>query len=224
MSSRGSDTERDEDPQPGWVALEVSEEFPELSLLTTEVGARPARRSPRALKERLHQLSNRFHGAQAINLRQHPIPAAYRIFYRHIGLDPDLQRTPIEQAVLERMLRGGFRSRNLVDDALLIGLVETGVPVWALDADTLEGPLGIRLTQAGELLGRSADALPMAEGRLVVADAAAPLAELFGAIASGHGVNPETRRLALFAVQVAGVPAIHVEEALWTCRSALHDR
>ena len=30
-----------------------------------------------------------------------------------------------------------------------------------------------------------------------------------------------TRELTLFAVQVAGVPALYVEEALWTCHAAL---
>jgi hypothetical protein len=39
---------------------------------------------------------------------------------------------------------------------------------------------------------------------------------LFGALAPGRGVGPRTTRMTLFSVQVAGVPDIHVEEALWT--------
>jgi hypothetical protein len=44
---------------------------------------------------------------------------------------------------------------------------------------------------------------------------------LFGDLAPGHGVTPETRHLLLFCVQVAGVPAIHAEEALYSCAGIL---
>jgi hypothetical protein len=47
------------------------------------------------------------------------------------------------------------------------------------------------------------------------------VAILFGELAQGHRPAPGTRRLALFAVQVAGVPTIYAEEALWTVRAAL---
>jgi DNA/RNA-binding domain of Phe-tRNA-synthetase-like protein len=207
----------------GWIAGEVRDEFPELRLVVANVCAVPARRSPQPVKERLRDLSNRFHGAKAINMRREPIPAAYRIFYRHIGLDPDATRTPVEAAVLERMLRGAFESRSLLDDALLIALVETGVAIWALDGDAVDGPLGIRLADEGEALGRSSGAFVLPAGRLVVADASAALAVLFGALAPGHGVTPRTRRMTLFSVQVAGVPSIHVEEAMWECVSVLRD-
>jgi DNA/RNA-binding domain of Phe-tRNA-synthetase-like protein len=178
-------------------------------------------RSTAAVLARLHDLSNRWRGARAVNVRQEAIPAAYRVFYRHIGLDPDLTRTPIEAAVLERMLEGGFLSEGLLADILTIALIDTGVPVWALDADTLSGSLGIRLSRAEERLGRGAHAPSVGAGRLVVADTAVAVAMLFGDPAEGHEPTASTRRLALFAVQVAGVPALHVEETLWTCRSAL---
>ena len=49
---------------------------------------------------------------------------------------------------------GGFESRNVVDDARLIAVIETGVPVWALDADLVDaGGLGIRVTEANGELG-----------------------------------------------------------------------
>jgi DNA/RNA-binding domain of Phe-tRNA-synthetase-like protein len=213
--------ERDPELHAGWIDPVVGREFPELRLVDCEVDVRPARRSPAPVKHRLRLLSNRFHGAQAVSLRRDPVPAAYRIFFRHIGLDPDATPTPLEAAVLERMLRGGFQSRNLVDDALLVGLVETGVPVWALDASTVQDDLGIRPAQADERLGREPDARRLPGGTLVVADASAAVAVLFGELAAGQGVTPRTRRMTLFAVQVAGVPAIHVEEALWTCASVL---
>jgi DNA/RNA-binding domain of Phe-tRNA-synthetase-like protein len=207
-------------PREGWASSSVAEEFPELAVFEVDVAALPGR-SPRSVRERLAMLSNRVHGAQAIVMRQDAIPSAYRVFYRHTGLDPDATRTPVEAAAVERLLRGGFKSQNLVDDALLIALVETGVPVWALDDETLDGPLGIREGLAEEPLGRAEGAPEIPAGRLVVADAAGPVAVLFGAIAPGHGVTGRTTRMRLFTVAVAGVPAIHVEEALWTCTSIL---
>src|SRR6185437_6740841 len=72
-----------------------------------------------------------------------------------------------------------------------------------------------------ERLGRGAEGPNLGGGRLVIADADCPLGILFGALAPGHEPTAGTRRLALFAVQVAGVPALHAEETLWACRSAL---
>jgi DNA/RNA-binding domain of Phe-tRNA-synthetase-like protein len=206
--------------EEGWVDFDVRREFPELRLFSVVSEARPAR-SPRELKAHLRRLSDRFHGAQAITMRTDPVPHAYRVFFRSVGMDPDATRTPIEAAALERLMRGGFQPRNLVDDALLIALVETGVPVWALDADALDGPLGIRLTRGIERLGRGELAPDLPADRLVVADAEGPVAELFGAVAPSHVPGERTERMRVFSIQVAGVPGIHVEEALWLCVTAL---
>ncbi|MCW3063818.1 MAG: hypothetical protein JWN32_990 [Solirubrobacterales bacterium] len=207
----------------GWVATELAEEFPRLGVVWMTVEARPGK-TPPGVRQRLRDLSSRFRGGTAVAMRQDPVPWAYRVFFRHIGLDPDVNRTPVEQAAVDRLIAGEFRSRNLVDDALTIAVVETGVPVWALDADTIEEPLGIRTTVAGERLGRGVEATPVASGRLAVADPAGPLALLFDEVADAHGVRSETTRMTLFAVRVSGVPSIHVEEALWTCASVLAAR
>ncbi|MEA2391883.1 MAG: hypothetical protein QOK31_1992 [Solirubrobacteraceae bacterium] len=207
-------------PEEGWVAEELASEFPRLGLVTLSVEAVPGR-SPRAVRQRLKDLSSRFRGATAVTMRQDPVPWAYRVFYRHIGLDPDHTRTPVEEAAVQRLIRGEFRSENRVDDALLISLVETGVPIWALDASKVDGPIGVRTASANERLGREAEAPAIQAGRLVVADAGSPLGVLFGDIAPGHGVMPATRRMTLFAVRVPNVPEIHVDEALWTCADLL---
>jgi DNA/RNA-binding domain of Phe-tRNA-synthetase-like protein len=212
-------------PTSGWCAREVEQELPGLRLLTAEVEV--ARKgsligqTPPDIQGRLRELSNRFRGAAAVAVRRDPVPSAYRIFFRHIGLDPDVQRTPIEAAVLERMMKGGFLSGGMLEDVLLIALLDTGVPVWALDAERVEGPLGIRASVAGERLGATPDAAELPAGRLVIADASTPLAILFGEPAPGHAPQARSRRLALFAVQVAGVPELYAEEALWVCGSSL---
>jgi DNA/RNA-binding domain of Phe-tRNA-synthetase-like protein len=209
-----------DDPAPvaGWVAGELREEFPGLALIQLTV-ERGSGRSTREVKERLRLLSDRFSGGQAINMRHQPIPWAYRVFYRHIGLDPDVQRTPVEELALERMKHGGFRSSNLLDDALTIAIIESGVAVRAFDADRVSGTLGIRPSVVGEELEGRAGELP--PGTLVVADDQRPISLLFGAMATGRGVGPKSSRTLLTAIQVGGVPAIAVEEALWLAASVL---
>jgi DNA/RNA-binding domain of Phe-tRNA-synthetase-like protein len=204
----------------GFIAEEVAEEFPGLGLYWAGV-EHGSGRSTRALKERLAILASRFTGAQAIELRQRPIPWAYRVFFRHIGLDPDTQRTPIEALALERLQRGGFPSESLLDDALRIAIMESGVALQAFDADAVRAPLGIRPSRRGEALDGRPGELP--EGTLVIADALEPVALLFGAVGSGRGVSRRSSRMIVLAIQVAGVPDIAVEEALWLCLEALED-
>jgi DNA/RNA-binding domain of Phe-tRNA-synthetase-like protein len=204
--------------ETGWVAPQLREEFPGLALRYLLI-ERGSGRTPRHVKERLSELSNRFSGPQAINLRHQPIPWAYRVFYRHIGLDPDEQQTPVEAVALERMKRGGFISRSLLDDALTIAIIESRVALRAFDADRAQGRLGIRPTEPGEALEGRPGGLPA--GTLVIADEARPLALLFGAVAAGRGVNPRTKRTLLAAVQVKGVPDIAVEEAIWLAADVL---
>lgn len=208
----------EEESLRGAVDRTLLEELPGLKLRHTTV-ERGSGRSNRGMRDRLRILSDRFAGAQAIALRNKPIPWAYRVFYRHIGLDPDEQRTPIEELALERMLKGGFLSKNLLDDALTIGIVESGVPVRAFDADRLSGPPQIRSSARGEGLEGRPGELP--DGTLVIADSERPVSLLFGTVASGRGVTPKTKRTILVSVGVSGVPDIAIEEALWLVVEAL---
>lgn len=208
--------------EEGWVDRELALEFPELRLVSV-VAPAPGRRTPSALRERLALLADRFHGARALTLRREPVPQAYRVLFRHLGLDPDAQRTPVEAAALERLVHGGFASHGPLEDALLVAVVETGVPVWALDDARLDGPLGLRAARAGERLGEGEYAADLAPGRVVVADAGGPVAVLFGDVAPSRRAGRDSARLRLFAVAAPGVPALHVEEALFGCVEALSD-
>jgi DNA/RNA-binding domain of Phe-tRNA-synthetase-like protein len=202
----------------GFVDATLSAEFPELALVYTEVPVRPGR-SPAAVRERLREASNRFTGAKAVALRQQPIPWAYRVFFRHVGIDPDERRTPIEAIALERMRAGGFQSQNIVDDALLLATLETGVPVLAFDAAAVSGELGLRVSPGGEDLG----AVPLSSGQVVVADGERVLAILFGETAAGCAVQKTSSRMVLAGVQVKGVPEVSVEEALWVAAETVSD-
>jgi DNA/RNA-binding domain of Phe-tRNA-synthetase-like protein len=206
----------------GFVDPELHAELPGLRLLWLTVEGR-LRTSPPAIKERLAQLSNRYRGASVVAMRTHPIPHAYRAFYHQVGMDPDSTRIPSERAALARLLQGGFRSKDLLADALLIAVIETGVPVWALDAEFVDpGGLGIRMSSGEERLG--AEGPVVAPGRLVVADARKVHGLLFDDVTPEHQVSARTERIALFTVGVEGVPAIHLEEALWLCAETLSSR
>lgn len=199
-------------PRHGWVAPAVAAEFPGLGIASVEVDTVPGR-SPEPVLRRLRLLADRFRGGEAIRMRERPIPWAYRSFFRQIGLDPDRDRTPVERLALERLRDGGFRSRGMPGDALTIAIVETGVALRAFDADGLEGEIGIRETAPGESLSGEAGELP--QGTLAIADERRPLAVLFGPAAEDRRVERSSRRIAIVATAVEGVPRIAVEEALW---------
>jgi DNA/RNA-binding domain of Phe-tRNA-synthetase-like protein len=157
-------------------------------------------RSSDGVHARLRALSDRHRGAQAIALRGRTVPHAYRTLFRHLGLEPDVQRIPVEALMVERLQAGAYRPRGRLADALAVATIETEVGVWALDADRVAGELRLAL----------------ASGRVVVADAAGPLADAFALPAGEHAVTAATRRVLLFAVVAPHVPDIAVEEALWT--------
>ena len=205
-------------PSQGRVAPHIASEFPGLGIAWVEVDAKPGK-SPEPVRHRLRELSDRTYGSQAIRLRERPIPWAYRVFYRQIGLDPDRTRTPVEQLTLDRLHDGGFRSNGLPADALDIAIVETGVALRAFDADKIEGRLCIRDSAPGESLAGHPGEL--AKGTLAIADDSQPIGLLFGPTAEGFGVEQGSRRIVIAAVQVKGVPQIAVEEALWMAASTL---
>jgi hypothetical protein len=187
-------------PQQGFVDPLLSDEFPGLRLRWVSVPGRPAP-SPPALRARLSESSNRYRGGGVVAMRTKPIPQAFRAFFRQIGLDPDVRRIPSEEVAVARLLQGGFHSVDLIADACLVALIETGVPVWALDAARVDSvALGIRVAGAGDL---------------VVGDGAVTCGALFEDPLPEVAVGSRTRRVTLFTVAVGGVPEIHVEEALW---------
>jgi DNA/RNA-binding domain of Phe-tRNA-synthetase-like protein len=196
----------------------VAAEFPGLGIAWIEVDGRPGR-SPEPVERRLNETSNRFYGAHAIHMRERPIPWAYRVFFRQIGLDPDRTRTPVEQLALDRLQDGGFKTRGLPADALTLATIETGVALRAFDAERLDGALCIRDSAPGEALeGRPGE---LSQGTLVIADERAPASLLFGASGGKRSVTRSTRRIAIAAIQVDGVPQIAVDEALWMVAATL---
>jgi DNA/RNA-binding domain of Phe-tRNA-synthetase-like protein len=184
------------------------------------VAARAGRTAPQ-VRERLRLLSNRFTGPRAVTLRQEPVPWAYRVFFRQVGIDPDERRTPIEQIAIDRLTHGGFKPVGRVQDALLIATLETAVPVLAFDRDRVAGDVGVRLSKRGENLG--GDGRSLAGSQIVIADEERALAVLFGDTAESVLPGKGTERILLVAVKVKGVPALSVEEALWSAAEVLQE-
>jgi DNA/RNA-binding domain of Phe-tRNA-synthetase-like protein len=182
----------------------VAAEHPDLRVWTARVAGRPGR-TPPELRERLRYLADRLRGPQAVALRSKPVPWAYRVLFRHLGLDPDVTRTPLEALVLDRLMHGGFRTRGVPEDALALATLETGVPVWAVDA-----------ARVGTL-----ELAAAADGRLVLADEHGTIAVLFEPPLPDRAPSRGTRALLLVAVQAPGVEDMFVEEAVWTAASAL---
>jgi DNA/RNA-binding domain of Phe-tRNA-synthetase-like protein len=205
-------------PEQGRVAPHIADEFPGLGLAWVEVDGRPARTSEPVLR-RLRDLSDRFYGSHAIHMRERPIPWAYRVFFRQIGLDPDRTRTPVEQLALDRLHDGAFVSRGMPADALTIATVETGVALRAFDAAQIDGRLCIRDSAPGESLSGKPGEL--AQGTLTIADERAPLGLLFGGTVADGQLDPGSGRIVIVAVQVKGVPQAAVDEALWIASAAI---
>ncbi|HEY2334639.1 MAG TPA: hypothetical protein VGH58_06505 [Solirubrobacterales bacterium] len=221
MSGAGApEPEPDSEPAPeqGWVAPHIAAEFPGLGIAWVEVDGCPAHSREPVLR-RLRDLSDRFYGSHAIHMRERPIPWAYRVFFRQIGLDPDRTRTPVEQLALDRLHDGAFATRGMPADALTIATVETGVALRAFDVARLGGDLCIRDSAPGESLPGKLGML--AQGTLTIADRRGPLELLFGGDGSAAAAEPGASRMALVAVQVKGVPQAAVDEALWIASAAI---
>ena len=191
-------------PRPGWVSPHLEAEFPGLSLASVEIDGR-IRRSPEPVRRRLRDLSNRLFGAEAIRLRGRPIPWAYRVFFRQIGLDPDRDRTPIEQLVLDRLQDGGFRSRGLPIDALTIATIETGVALRAFDADRLEGSSASATPPRASGCPAGPASSPAGRSR---SPTTGPVGLLFGATAAGREVDRDSRGSPSPRSRVGAVPTI----------------
>jgi AcrR family transcriptional regulator/DNA/RNA-binding domain of Phe-tRNA-synthetase-like protein len=201
------------------VARELLEGFPEIGLWTAEVPF-AAGATPDAVRRRLTASGPGLTAAAAIGAREESTPWAYRVFARRVGADPADARNPVEAAALHRGSADDPEPAGLPDDALMIAVAETGVPVLAFDADELDGELWLRPARAGERVAGGPEIPP---GRPVLADSSRVLATPFGEGPAAAEVGRGTGRVALAAIQVKGVPEVGVEQALWTVVEILRE-
>ena len=101
------------------MAPHIAAEFPGLGIAWIEVDGRPGKSPERGAPPAARPLRPLLR-PHAIHMRERPIPWAYRVFFRQIGLDPDRTRTPVEQLALDRLHDGAFKqprpARRRADD------------------------------------------------------------------------------------------------------------
>jgi DNA/RNA-binding domain of Phe-tRNA-synthetase-like protein len=203
----------------GWVDAELAAELPGLSVMWTSVAARPGR-TPRPVRERMRTLADRITGDKVVQARQDEVPWAYRVLWRRLGVDPDVDRTPVERLMLERLRGGGLRSQGMPGDAAVMATLETGVPVCIFDAERVEGEVGLRPAAAGELLG-GGEGGPLRAGEIVYADTRQPIARLDGEVATRCAPTAGTDEMTVVALAAPSVAQMVLDEALWTASELL---
>ena len=157
------------------------QEHPGLAVVAARVPFAPGP-TPPEMRERLRRAADRWRGPQAVVLRTRPVPWAYRVLFRHLGIDPDVTRTPVEALVLERLLHGGLRSPR--DARRTRWRSRRSRPASRSTRSTPR-----RVPGRGRDRGRAE--------RLVLADGAGPIAPLFGPPGPDHAPGRRTRALVL---------------------------
>ncbi len=197
----------------GWVAPELADELPGIGVYWLTAAARPAK-TPDAIRDRMRAMAGRISGATVVQARQDTVPWSYRVLWRRLGVDPDVDRTPVEALMVQRLEHGGLPSHGMPNDAIVVATLETGVPVIVVDAAKVEGEPGLRPARAGETLGGAEGTLR--GGEVVYADGREPLARLDGEVAAGRAVGDATSAMLVCALAAPAVSQIEIDEALWT--------
>jgi DNA/RNA-binding domain of Phe-tRNA-synthetase-like protein len=203
----------------GWVDEQLAAEHPGVGLQWTEVEARPGR-TPRPIRDRMRELAGRYTGAKVVQSRQDEVPWAYRVLWRRLGVDPDVDRTPVERLMLERLEAGGIPSHGMPGDATVVATLETGIPVCVFDADAIDGDLGLRPARSDERLG-DGDGPPLRPGEVVYADRRRPVARLSGDLAPACVPAGGTTRMLVCVLAAASVSQMALDEALWMASDLL---
>ncbi|WP_354698840.1 hypothetical protein DSM112329_04538 [Paraconexibacter sp. AEG42_29] len=190
----------------------VRADFPRLQLWVSWVAVPPGKKSSPALREHLADVDDRVKGFAVGSLRLDPVASAYRAFARQIGLDPDADRNPLERLAVERLTVGRLASGGPLADAMTVSMLETGIPLWAIDSEQTNGWLRVDADERGTLV--IAD-----DKRSLVPLLATPGTDLAPAI---HRRSPSTALV--YALQVGKVPTPAVEEAFWHLSAAVADR
>jgi len=203
----------------GWVDERLAQELPGLGLQWTAVEARPGR-TPPEIRDQMRDLARRFSGAHVVGTRQDDVPWAYRVLWRKLGVDPDVDRTPVERLMVERLEVGGIPSRGMPNDAVVVATLETGVPVYVFDGDAVSGRLGLRPAAPGESAGDDAFP-PLRSGEIVLADEARPIARLTGRAVAECAPGDGTTTMLVCALAAPAISQMVLDEALWTASGLL---
>ena len=199
----------DEPARGGRSTPELAAELPGLRLRWTLVDAGGGRTPRGAARGGSSDVSTRFRGATRSRCARGRCRAPTASFFRQVGLDPDVDRTPVEQAAVERLVRGELHTGDRVADALIArGARDRRAGRARSTRRALDGDVALRAGAGGGDAAGSGDyAHDVPAGRLVLADARGPVAVLFGrAVGPPRAPAASTRAVRLVAIQVPGVP------------------
>jgi DNA/RNA-binding domain of Phe-tRNA-synthetase-like protein len=134
--------------------MAVAESYPDVDALGYRVRlSTPEPSAELDLADELNELRDQWRGNDPNRVRSHPQIAAYREFFRRIGLDPD-ETPPSIQMLVERFLlpedSPAWPRIHPIVDATNVAAVETVVPLGVFDAAALDGSLRLALTEGGE--------------------------------------------------------------------------
>ena len=215
---------RDPELEQGWVDAELAEEFPDLASVDARAWTRGSGRSAAtSCASACACMASRITGGHVIHMRQDPVPWAYRVFWRQVGIDPDTDRTPVEQIALDRL-----QARAACEPE----------PAGRRDHDRHagdrrardrvrrraggRGELGLRAHRRRRAAGRIGPPAvePPDRDRRRATTRWRSLVRRGGRGARRHADRP--RAWCSRSIQVKGVPLISVEEALWTVVEIAH--
>ena len=196
----------------GDVAAEVAAEFPGLEVVSTDVALRSAK-TPLGLAAELAAAADRIDGAGAAHASIGTVPAATRALLRQLGMDPERVPCTVDAVIRRRLMEGGFRPSGVVTDALTLTVLELGIPLVALDASAVEGPVGIARAASGSAR--------WSEGDLILEDQAQPVARLFAEPFPEFLPDRRTTTVRIVAIAVPGVEPEFAELALQRAQDLL---
>lgn len=201
------------------VSGKVAAVFPDVRVLCIEAEVGDGDAIAREVQARWAEVHETWHGVEKAKIRAHPAVHAYREFSREIRVDPDRQ-APSIQALIERGLRtkplGGWPKINPTVDAVNVTAVATMVALGVFDADKLDGPVRLALSEGDELLRPigSQEDVELEPDRLILADDARVLSLFAHRDGVHQSVRPDTRRVLLLACVVAGIEPEGAEDSL----------
>lgn len=197
---------------------QFANDFPDVTVFGCTLHIEP-RGTPRDLAGEWAELHQLWRGKVKAAVAQVPEIAAYREFYRRIGLNPD-KAPPSTQNLIQRFLLGE-QPKPLPPLPHLVNVVnvmavKTLVPLGAFDAGAVVGEVRIDYAGNDEMMlpiGASSE-VDVPEGAVVLRDNDKILSQFGHRDGNAQKITPDTRELLLLACHVPGIAADLIERSL----------
>lgn len=151
------------------ISKEVKQKFPDLELVLLPVNNCIVRKDQSVINEA--DLIQELALVKQPGFFDLPYFAAFRNFYKQIGLNPELEPPAAENLFRTYLRKNQFSRINNIVDASNLASIKTFVPLGVFDTDKIKGNLVLRYTESGEEfrpLGGRVEILP--EGIITISD------------------------------------------------------